>query len=343
MTIEIVEFDYRNASEANYIALNDCRNQIRAEALPDDPPITLDETIQGLKNFPTFFDMTFWVALDGENITAYSNVVLPQDDNPHMGQFAISVLPANRLQGLGTQFLLKIYQVADANGRRLLITNTRSRIPAGEAFLARIGAEKGLEGHSNQLVVADLDQDLLQAWLERAKERGSGFETGMWDGPYPDEYISEIIDLHDLLNQQPFGDMDIEDMKFTEENIHQREKSLFSQGYKRWTLFVREVESGAFAGYTEIDWNPNRPEIIDQGITGVFPEFRNKGLGCWLKAEMLARILAERPDAKYIRTDNADSNVPMMKINTELGFKPYTSNALWQVETQKVAEYLAAH
>jgi len=87
-------------------------------------------------------------------------------------------------------------------------------------------------------------------------------------------------------------------------------------------------------------WNPNRPDVIGQGITGVFPQYRNKGLGRWLKAEMLDKILKERSQAKFVRTGNADMNVPMMKINTELGFRPYIGECIWQVHTDKVAEYL---
>ncbi len=41
-----------------------------------------------------------------------------------------------------------------------------------------------------------------------------------------------------------------------------------------------------------------------------------------------------------MRTGNADSNAAMLKINNALGFKPYTSDALWQVELQKVLDYL---
>jgi hypothetical protein len=40
-----------------------------------------------------------------------------------------------------------------------------------------------------------------------------------------------------------------------------------------------------------------------------------------------------------IRTGKANSNAPMLKINNELGFKPYMSQVIWQVETEKVAEY----
>ena len=90
-------------------------------------------------------------------------------------------------------------------------------------------------------------------------------------------------------------------------------------------------------------WNPNRPALISQGMTGVFPEYRNRGLGRWLKAEMLDRILTKRPQARFVRTGNADMNAPMMKINNELGFKPYIAECVWQVETEKVAEYLSRY
>ena len=103
------------------------------------------------------------------------------------------------------------------------------------------------------------------------------------------------------------------------------------------------METEKFAGYTEVVWNPNRPEIISQGMTGVFPDYRNKGLGRWLKAVMLDRILTRRPQAKFVRTENADMNAPMMKINTELGFKPYIAESIWQVETEVVSKYLAQY
>jgi len=75
-------------------------------------------------------------------------------------------------------------------------------------------------------------------------------------------------------------------------------------------------------------------------MTGVFPEYRNKGLGRWLKAAMLEKVLKERPEVKYVRTGNADVNAAMLKINTELGFQPYMADALWQVEIDRVLTYL---
>ena len=59
-----------------------------------------------------------------------------------------------------------------------------------------------------------------------------------------------------------------------------------------------------------------------------------------MKAAMLDKVLKERPQVKYVRTGNADTNAAMLKINNELGFKPYMANALWQVEIDRVTAYL---
>ncbi len=56
---------------------------------------------------------------------------------------------------------------------------------------------------------------------------------------------------------------------------------------------------------------------------------------------MLEKIVHEHPEVKFVRTNNADSNGAMVKINKELGFKPYMATCLWQVETEQAGSYLA--
>ncbi len=105
-------------------------------------------------------------------------------------------------------------------------------------------------------------------------------------------------------------------------------------------MYVRERSTGKFAGFTEVVWNQNRPQIVEQHGTAVFPQYRNHGLGRWLKAAMLDRVLRERPQVRFVRTGNADSNAAMLKINMELGFKPAFSMCMWQVELERVFDYL---
>ncbi len=107
-------------------------------------------------------------------------------------------------------------------------------------------------------------------------------------------------------------------------------------------MYARHIETWELAGYTEVFWNPNQPETLRQDDTGVFPQYRRRGLGRWLKAAMLKKVLRDHPQIKHVRTGNADSNAAMLRINQQLGFKPYKSWSVWQVELKQVLAYLAA-
>jgi GNAT superfamily N-acetyltransferase len=186
----------------------------------------------------------------------------------------------------------------------------------------------------------ELDRGLISTWLARSQEIMAEFDLGFWDGAYPEDILNEVVELYELGNQTPHGDLEFEDTHVTPQELRQMENNLFSRGSQRWTFYAVDRLSGKFAGYTEAMWNPNRPQVLAQDMTGVFPQFRNKGLGRWLKAAMLDKVIRERPQVRYIRTGNADSNAAMLKINTELGFRPYIAEAWWQVELQKVLDHL---
>lgn len=339
----IQEIILKEASQAEYRALNQHNNQIRLERQPDDPPIPLDEMIQSYQNVPGYLEVRLWSVWNENHdvIIAEGMVVLIRTgDNQHLAQFDLSVLPEFRQRGWARRLLIPIAETAQADQRRLLITTTYDRMPGGEAFMTRLGAKPGLPIRLNQLRLSELDRDLINLWLLRGQQRASEFELGLWDGPYPEDQLESISSLLELTNQQPFGEIEIEDMHMTPAQLRQTEQQLIARGSQRWTYYLIEKASGKFAGYTETTWNPNRPEILNQDMTGVFPEYRNQGLGRWLKAAMLDKVLRERPQVKYVRTGNADMNKPMLKINTELGFKPYMASIIWQVEISRIQEYL---
>jgi GNAT superfamily N-acetyltransferase len=101
-------------------------------------------------------------------------------------------------------------------------------------------------------------------------------------------------------------------------------------------------ESAPEPAVIQVIWMPTKPGIGLQGDTAVLDSYRNRGLGRWLKAAMIEKVLDERPDVKFIRTSNAESNAPMLKINQELGFQPYQSSSICQLETSHVLNYLSA-
>jgi len=149
-----------------------------------------------------------------------------------------------------------------------------------------------------------------------------------------------MVALRAVMNTAPRDDLDVEDVRWTETQLRQIETTLAQHQTERWTMYVRHRQSGTIVGYTEVFWNARQPETLQQGDTGVLPAHRHHGLGRWLKAAMLEKVLRERPQVQRVRTGNANSNAAMLSINQELGFKPYKSWTTWQVALEQILAYL---
>jgi mycothiol synthase len=342
--LTIVPFDFRNSDTATYQAATTFFNRMRAERLPDDPPLSLEENVAGWQNIPPFVCISAWGVRrksDGAVVAAGSVDYLLTGENEHMVEFALEVLPEYRRRGLGKRLLQEIVAVPLREKRRLMIAYTDERIPSGETCLLHIGARKGIENHTNQLRMAELNRALVQQWLTEGKANEAEFELGFWDGACAEADLPQVVRMYDVMNSMPRDSLEMEDTHFTEEHVRQMEESWKARGTTHWTYYVRARASGNLVGFSDVFWHSARPAILNQGNTGVFPESRNRGLGRWLKAAMLDKTLREKPAVEFVRTSNADSNATMLKINFELGFKPYMSQAVWQVETAKVVNYLA--
>jgi hypothetical protein len=54
----------------------------------------------------------------------------------------------------------------------------------------------------------------------------------------------------------------------------------------------------------------------------------------------LQTIIDQRPEVRTIRSNNADSNASMLRLNHALGFRPYKAWTTWQVDLDQVLTYL---
>jgi mycothiol synthase len=65
---------------------------------------------------------------------------------------------------------------------------------------------------------------------------------------------------------------------------------------------------GRLSGVTEIYYHPERPHVVEQEVTGVLEAERGRGLGKWLKTDMLLFIKEQHPDVEFISKGNATAD-----------------------------------
>jgi mycothiol synthase len=336
------KIDLRTASDAQALLFHNFFNARRAEILPDDPPIPFDEHLKQWRNpSPHNVERAFAV-MDGDTILGWANADWRDDDkeNPDMCWGGVLLSPEAKRRGLGTRLTRVLLEEITLLGRKKVFCATFTMRPEGEPFVEMIAAKKGQEEHTNQLLFSEMNRDYLQRSLEKAPT--DKFELIVYDTDIPKSDLQLVCDVYAVMNTAPRGDLEFNDFKMTPEKLIEGIKQSRERNQEWWLMCAKDVATGKYAGFTETGWHPNRPHLAEQWGTGVFPEYRGHGLGAWLKAAMIDRILRERPTVDRIRTGNADSNEPMLKINHTLGFKPFLKRTEWQVDVQKSLEILRA-
>ena len=70
------------------------------------------------------------------------------------------------------------------------------------------------------------------------------------------------------------------------------------------------------------------------------PAHRGRGLGLWVKADMLVRLRAERPEVAEVLTGNASSNRHMLAVNERLGYRLWSQINGWQGDVAELSARL---
>ncbi|KEF34086.1 acetyltransferase [Deinococcus sp. RL] len=321
-------FDPQEASPAQRRAVGQLLAESHASALPTDPPLEPELEALALRHV-TPGEASRQVAVwSGERALAWGRLDYSHTQNLHAAHARLVVHPDARRRGLGRAVAEALREAAREEGRRLVTFSTTSHVPAGEAFARFLGAEPALPMRQSQLDLAGLEDGLLARWSTRPA--GDPYRLHRWRR-IPDGFLPRMVNLMEVMNTAPKGDLEVDDWHLTPEMVRAWEEMTQEAGEVRWLLAAEDTRTGELVGYTETFWHPTRAALVYQGATAVRPGARGQGLGQWLKAQMLRHVLAECPGARWVRTNNAEENAAMLRINVALGFRPWASFTEWQL------------
>ncbi len=302
---------------------------------PDDPPTELAEIAGRLRLRRDDRRVLRWVVRDGDAMIGHVVLVLPDIDNQHLAMSNVLVRPDHRRRGLGTALLRAAVAAAAADGRSTFLVEADDGSP-GEAFCRAHGLRKVSRARLSLLRLAAVD------WAEvgaLAAAPHTGYRLVRWTDRCPDELVERYAVAKTAMNDAPVDGADIADEVFTAGVIRQNEAGHREMGFTHWVTVAVHEQTGAVAGLTELVLAS--PPRAFQEDTAVVPAHRGSGLGLWVKADMLCRLRAERPDVTEVMTGNAASNEHMLRINTRLGFRPHRAIGEWQAGVGELVSRLA--
>lgn len=340
---ELKLFDPETASDAYFRSRHTYLSMAWKEAMPDDPGTSLKFSIKNAQSWKLIESakLEVWHLWEDGKIVAELFLSVDFDENNlHLFSLELRVLKPHRKKGYTKPLLEKALAFAEKYKRTLAMGQTSSFVPDGQGFAEHVNATKGLEETTSQLILEEVDKELLGSWSDLAHSKARDFELGFWGGRYPEADIDAVAELFNVMNTAPKDDLELGDRQMKPDQLREMEAYEMARGVERRVFYVRHKPSQKLAGFTVTYWYPEEPENLDQQATGVLPEYRGRGLGKWLKAAMIQNVLTERPVVKRVRTGNANSNAPMLAINTELGFKLYKSDVVWQLGMTKLKDYL---
>jgi mycothiol synthase len=322
------------------------RSVRQRESRPDDPLRGDAEQEAILKRVDPFeFHERFEVSRGGTMLALFEGTAkTPKSPeyatNKHLYDAEVYVLPEHRRQGIGASFLPILLQLMDRHGATKV--SFWADEESGHEFLKWIGAAPKMSSIESRLRLSEVDWPMLERWVAEGQARSPSTRLEIYDGPIPEAMRAEYApQLSSILNTIPFEGLDHGDIVITPEVMRDFDARLAVTGDVPHTVLTRETD-GAISGLTEVGWAPYHRELIYQWFTGVRPDARGRGLGKWVKAAMLLHLRERYPEARWMSTENAGSNAPMLKINRAMGFKTYREGTVYQMARDDLERRLAA-
>lgn len=301
----------RPFAPADYIALVAASNRTYP-----DYPWSVEEMRHQDEKFDTsrFFKIRLVAEEDGVIVGSAEAGHRPSRFDPDSYHFDLWVVPERRRRGHGSALHDAVIAALRARDGRVARGATKESLTDGTAFVQKRGWIELKRDWESRLVVDGFDFTKFSGADERVAREGiriSTYSVELARDPDAPRKAFELVDV--CRRDVPASDAPTP-ITFEE----WRADWVDAPGFLPDAFFVAIDRDGRWLGMSNLHESLEDKSFIWQGLTGVRPEARERGIAMALKLRTVKH--AQGLGVDHIKTWNDQSNRPMLAINEAMGF-----------------------
>jgi GNAT superfamily N-acetyltransferase len=321
-------------------------NAMLAVDLPDDPPWRTDAFREYMSVTMPGEQRIIWIAEaspgaaadggpDGRSLLGQANVLLFDK----MAVLEVYVHPAARHSGVARELLTAAVNRANEEGFATLGVEVIGGTPA-VGFYEAMGFTCAYVETRSVLDLATVDWNKLG---EMAGGVAAGYRIEYYRGGPPEElyasYAAAKYAAHSA--DDDLGDLDLRPSSYDANRLRNSLMTLHMRGLKPYIVVATHEATGEVAGLTEVVVAAQHPDRADQYDTVVVPNHRGYGLGRAIKARMLFELRSAEPRLRSVQTWHSYDVESLVKVNTDIGFRPDREWREYEADVAELAARLA--
>jgi GNAT superfamily N-acetyltransferase len=233
---------------------------------------------------------------------------------PAARHLRLEVEPGYRRRGIGTRLLVTASEAARSDGCLHLEAMVVRGSP-GVAFTAVHGAVIGDELIDAVLDLARADVGRLTTFAAAVPD---GYRLTSWSEPTPARYVESYARAKWVIADAP-NRFPPPTPRWTAAEVREAEHRRREQGTHRWVAACLAADEVVAFSEASTDASARG----EQHDTGVLADHRRQGLARAVKARLVLRLRAERPDVRSLGATYAAANTGMHAVSRDLGFREH--------------------
>ncbi len=329
--VEIRALTQETITEAEADELARLKTRIDPRLLRTDPVVTRQLAINELRPSVSTYLFDYYGLFDGDRLLGYGETYgTVNAENTDIAEVGIWIDDQQLDRGLHRQLFDHILGIERDRGRtRVWGWGVLDEAATRGFWEGDLGYEIAYDERISRCVVADVDAQLMQHWIDRAAERASDYSLIRAQSPLDEPQLQYLAQALEAMNDAPVDDLVYEHETFDLDRAREIETLHVSTRADYRAIFAVKTSTGELAGFTAVRIPDAEPALSKQGDTVTIDAHRNQGIGRWLKASMWQWLRSERPEVEYIDTGNAESNRAMLAINEAMGFRDVLHHGIW--------------